>query len=442
MWPAPSEKRRFTPERQFKRYDFLKRGYKTSTLSAAADSVGKFVRLTSKVENCPMPLIMDLWDGSACPFQCKYCNTRVFYQRMYNFLSDEARAAAFRSCSWDRFLKVMGKYMAAVGNHPSRVNEGMARAFAMRIPVRIGSTFENFTRREAKEGVSLRALRYFEAAAYPVAITTKSPLVSADDYLGALSGNKGGAVVHMSVVARDEVLLRRLESGSPTFETRLDAMRKLVKAGVRVVVRYSPHIPFVTDGRTDTNNLMSCLWDAGVRDINLEPLFRYEDMPGLIDVITAMGIDYSAMGALFADDRMSSLMLTLFAKAFSEYGFRTYCNFMDDAPVESMCCGPVDAFPNAGFNWGSTVGIYKAIKEAGGAAVSWTDYERMVDKSGGFLTAEMRRHMGNAWNRNDVNDRVSHMECVSVCGVGSDGYLWRYDKDDAMYDEMIERILS
>ncbi len=82
---------------------------------------------------------------------------------------------------------------------------------------------------------------------HPVAITTKSHLVTRDIDLLAPMAARRLASVAVSVTTLDRDLCRKLEPRAATPAKRLEAIRELSAAGIPVTVLVAPVIPFVTD---------------------------------------------------------------------------------------------------------------------------------------------------------------------------------------------------
>jgi DNA repair photolyase len=81
----------------------------------------------------------------------------------------------------------------------------------------------------------------------PVAIITKNHLVTRDiDLLSELARHEAAAVF-ISVTSLDADLARKLEPRTSTPEHRLDAVRKLSRAGIPTGVMVAPVIPAIND---------------------------------------------------------------------------------------------------------------------------------------------------------------------------------------------------
>ena len=96
---------------------------------------------------------------------------------------------------------------------------------------------------ERRLGITRRCLQVLAEFRNPVAIVTKSALVTRDaDVLGELAG-VGAAAVSVSITTLDPELQRRLEPRAPRPGIRLGAIESLALAGIPVGVMIAPVIP-------------------------------------------------------------------------------------------------------------------------------------------------------------------------------------------------------
>jgi DNA repair photolyase len=82
---------------------------------------------------------------------------------------------------------------------------------------------------------------------HPLSIITKSALIGRDlDILGPM-GRAGLVRAAVSVTTLDRALARAMEPRAATPERRLEAVRRLIEAGVPTVVMFAPAIPGLND---------------------------------------------------------------------------------------------------------------------------------------------------------------------------------------------------
>jgi len=197
--------------------------------------------------NCPMPLNADVYDALRCPFRCQYCFADSFRASLYTSFFDNSKTLGMRICKPDYFRAELDKLMKFRGER-NNGNE-VQRAIGLEIPIRLGIRFEDFPPMERRLGVSLDFMKALAEIEYPIMINTKSDLIGEEAYVRVLAENKGKSAVHLTIISSDDVLLKRLEPGAPSFGKRVAAAKNLTDAGVRVVARIEPFMVFVTDER-------------------------------------------------------------------------------------------------------------------------------------------------------------------------------------------------
>lgn len=158
----------------------------------------------------------------------------------------------------------------------------------------------------AEYRASLRVSPGARAIAFPVSLTTKSPLVVRDaDLLREL-----GATVHLSLSSLDPNFRRHFEPGAPPPQARLRALRELRRRGVEAGVFLAPVLPFVTDRERDLEELAAaCAW-AGAAFVvpillHLRPGVREGFLPRLAHRYPRLAVPYLRLyrRAYLAPDR-------------------------------------------------------------------------------------------------------------------------------------------
>jgi DNA repair photolyase len=104
-------------------------------------------------------------------------------------------------------------------------------------------------------------------------LITKSDLIVRDVEL--LSEIARGNVLGISVTITtlNEKLARLMEPRAPRPDLRLEAVRKLSEAGLRIGVNPNPVMPLITDGERELDRLAKASRDAGARSFGGGPLF-------------------------------------------------------------------------------------------------------------------------------------------------------------------------
>jgi DNA repair photolyase len=104
-------------------------------------------------------------------------------------------------------------------------------------------------------------------------ITTKSDLVLRDIDLLQEIARANVLSVNMTITTLDAKLARLLEPRAPRPELRLDAVRKLIDAGICVSVFPNPIMPGITDSERHLDRLAKAARDAGALSFGGGPLF-------------------------------------------------------------------------------------------------------------------------------------------------------------------------
>lgn len=104
-------------------------------------------------------------------------------------------------------------------------------------------------------------------------ITTKGALILRDLDLLARIHERSSLSISVSLISPRVELLRKLEPLAPPPEVRLEVMRRLSEAGLRVALTLSPVLPALTDGEADLAELLGQVRQAGVSRMFFNVLF-------------------------------------------------------------------------------------------------------------------------------------------------------------------------
>ncbi|TPQ48806.1 radical SAM protein [Prosthecomicrobium hirschii] len=130
--------------------------------------------------------------------------------------------------------------------------------------IAIGTNTDPYQPIEKTHRIMREVLEVLERTNHPVAIVTKSHLVTRDkDILGRM-GAKGLAKVALSVTTLDGRLARAMEPRAASPRRRLDAIRELSEAGVPTAVMVAPIIPALTDHEIE--RILDAAQAAGARE--------------------------------------------------------------------------------------------------------------------------------------------------------------------------------
>ena len=191
------------------------------------------------------------FDRSVNPYQgcehgCVYCYARPSHAR-YGL-----------SPGLDFETKLFAKPDAA-----KRLRMEIARPTYTPAVLSLGANTDPYQPVEKRLEITRSILEVLAAANHPVAIVTKSSLVTRDIDILAPMAAKGLASVALSITTLDGRLARAMEPRAPTPARRLEALHALNAAGIPTGVLMAPLIPGLTDMEIET--LLGAAADEGVR---------------------------------------------------------------------------------------------------------------------------------------------------------------------------------
>jgi DNA repair photolyase len=113
--------------------------------------------------------------------------------------------------------------------------------------IAIGTNTDPYQPIEKQWRIMREILEVLEAAKHPVAIVTKSALVTRDIDILSRMASRGLAKVALSITTLDRKLARTMEPRAATPTKRLEAIRDLNAAGIPASVMVAPIIPGLSD---------------------------------------------------------------------------------------------------------------------------------------------------------------------------------------------------
>lgn len=127
--------------------------------------------------------------------------------------------------------------------------------------IAMGTNTDPYQPLEKERKITRSVLEVLARFQHPVAIVTKSNLVTRDiDILGPMAA-KGLAKVALSITTLDHRLARSMEPRASTPGRRLDAIRQLKAAGIPAGVMFAPAIPGLNDHEMEA--ILEAAVDAG-----------------------------------------------------------------------------------------------------------------------------------------------------------------------------------
>lgn len=410
-----------------------------------AEEVRGFVEISLRAAACPMPFNIDIWDGLRCGYGCQYCFADNFRASLYTSFFDNGKTMGMRHCNPDYYKRELDKLMECRGKAGSLSD--IQKAVALNVPLRLGIRFEDFLPIEGKKGISLALLNYLAEIEYPVMINSKSNLLKEDRYIKALSSNKAGSAVHITLISSDNTILKKIEPGAPSYEERLKTMKALSSAGVRVVARIEPYMVFINDRKEDVEKYISDIKAAGVKHLTFDTYSYSANNPGIRNNFYKLGYDFERMFLLTTDSQpIGSLLLGKFMDLFRAEGLS--CSTFDLGNVpdndDAVCCCAVgDHFHGkAGFNHGSAVRAIRFIQSKKGRRVTWNEYEEWVEDQGGFLSDSLRKDMQRLWNM-DGNGAffIVWGKGIEPAGIDEGNSAWRFNNKNDFRMKVLEGVI-
>ena len=138
--------------------------------------------------------------------------------------------------------------------------------------VLLGSVCDPYQSAEKKFKITQQVLKVFAKHKNPVFIATKSNLILRDIELLSEMAKQGTVGVSFTITTLDESIRRKIEPRASSTTERLDAIKELSDAGVKVDILFMPIFPYLTDEIKNTNGVVKAVCDAGAEHIVPEVL--------------------------------------------------------------------------------------------------------------------------------------------------------------------------
>jgi DNA repair photolyase len=184
-----------------------------------------------------------------CEFGCKYCYARYTHEFM------ELRDGR------DFERKIFAKTSS-----PELLRRELARARDGGQPIALGTATDPYQPAEKQFRITRRILEVFaEFEGLDFSITTKGALVLRDLDLLVSIARRNRVGVHITITTLDERLARLLEPKAPPPDKRLETMRALSQAGLRVGLSAAPIIPGITDSPNALEKLVRAASEHGAQ---------------------------------------------------------------------------------------------------------------------------------------------------------------------------------
>lgn len=203
-----------------------------------------------------MPFEWTINPYRGCEFGCRYCYARYTHEFMEMRDGMEFEQKIY------------------VKQHAAELLRHELRRVKPHESIALGTATDPYQPAERRYEVTRAILEEFSRhRGYELGIVTKSNLVSRDLELLQRVAQNNKLSVHMTITTLDTQLARILEPRAPRPDLRLDAVRALAKAGLRVGISCSPVVPGITDAPKDLESLIQAAVDCGAEYVFANPLF-------------------------------------------------------------------------------------------------------------------------------------------------------------------------
>jgi len=203
-----------------------------------------------------MPFKWTLNPYRGCTHGCHYCYARRYHTQ-------------FALGADDEFASVI----LVKTNVVEVLRRELARPGWSREVVALGAATDCYQPIEGHYRLTRGVLEAFAAAASPVGLVTKGPMIVRDlDVLKDLS-SRAECSVYVSVPCVDEDVWRALEPGTAPPMQRLRALRTLVDAGIRAGVLMNPIVPGLSSKPALLERTVKAIADHGARFVGCNVMY-------------------------------------------------------------------------------------------------------------------------------------------------------------------------
>ena len=229
----------------------LREGHNVEYFTLPAKSL-----LNRCVSKRQMPFTWTINPYRGCEFACRYCYARYTHEFM------EMRDG--REFEQKIYVK----------QHAADLLRHELRRVKPHESIALGTATDPYQPAERRYEVTRGILEEFSRhRGYELGIVTKSNLVVRDLDLLKEVTRSNKLSIHVTITTLNVDLARILEPRAPRPDLRLDAVRTLAKAGLRVGISCSPVVPGITDAPKDLEAVIQAAADAGADYVFANPLF-------------------------------------------------------------------------------------------------------------------------------------------------------------------------
>jgi len=251
LFPLPDKPRLIGIARLASEGESLREGHNVEYFTLPSKSL-----LNRCVSNRQMPFTWTINPYRGCEFGCRYCYARYTHEFM------EMRDGM----EFEQKIYVKQNAAGLLRHELRRVKPDEAIA--------LGTATDPYQPAERRYELTRAILKEFALhRGFELGIVTKSNLILRDLDLLKEVAQSNKLSVHVTVTTLNVELARILEPRAPRPDLRLDAVRALSQAGLRVGLSCSPVVPGITDSPKDLESLIRAAADAGADYVFANPLF-------------------------------------------------------------------------------------------------------------------------------------------------------------------------
>ncbi|HEV7888440.1 MAG TPA: radical SAM protein [Acidimicrobiales bacterium] len=134
--------------------------------------------------------------------------------------------------------------------------------------IAMGTNTDPYQRCEGKYHLTQGVIKALAEAGNPFSILTKSTLILRDLDLLAAASRRTDVRCNFSIGTLDETVWKATEPGTPHPRRRVEAVRKLVEAGVECGVLVAPILPGLSDHAEQLDEVVAACVDAGAVSVS------------------------------------------------------------------------------------------------------------------------------------------------------------------------------
>jgi DNA repair photolyase len=197
-----------------------------------------------------MPFAWSLNPYMGCAHQCTFCYVRAF----------ERRADRPSDSRYGRSIRVkvnVAEVLRAELARPSWRGEGVA----------VGAATDPYQPAEGRYRLTRGCIEAFAAASNPFSLITRGPMIVRDIDVLAEASRKAEVSVMFSVPTLDPDVWRTTEPGTAPPRRRLEALGRLVDAGIKAGVGMAPILPGLSDRPEQLEEVVKAAREAGATSI-------------------------------------------------------------------------------------------------------------------------------------------------------------------------------